>query len=176
MQVSANGPDPNSCDECRASAPRTDSLVKPTIRAVSKNGTRSQSEPTTGGQSRKQAKTRKWCCPSCNGLVSGPAKKCSHCGESLAEPVRSSGVSGGSGGKTTLWICLGVFGLLCLAYFLVPTPKKEDRNEFSEVKTTNTLASEAEHQAGDIQNDPINVICAYLEEDDHKTKRLTNNL
>lgn len=163
--VSANGPDPSSCDECRANAPRPEPVVKPTIPAVSKN----QRQPAAGGQSRNQAESSKWHCPTCEGQVSEHAKKCRHCGESLAVTEHSIGISGGGSNKM-LWISLGSFCLLFFACCLVPTLKKEDRNESPEIKTTSKYAAEADHQARDIQNDPINVICAYLEEDGHRTK------
>ncbi len=127
--------------------------------------------------------TRLWRCPWCSKesqiLADEPDPSC--CDECRANAPRPKPSprnqttasqppkKGGLNRKNTLLIGFGSFVLLFFACCLLPMPKKEDRNKSSEVKATNKLGAEAGHQTGGFQQDPINVICAYLEEDGHRT-------
>lgn len=113
VQVLANEPDPSSCDECRANAPRPVSAIP----AVSKKSTGLQGEPAASQQSRNEADLPKKNCPFCEGEVSEHAKKCRHCGEFLADSRKSNGPSKI---KMAFWISLGCFGFLLFACCLLP--------------------------------------------------------
>ena len=99
VQLLVNEPDPFSCDHCRANVQIPEPVTNPMVPAVSKISTGLQSQPTSGGLSRKRPKAQEWYCPSCEGPVSEHAEKCRHCGEFLTDTGHSNLLAG----------CLGFF-------------------------------------------------------------------